>query len=181
MRRSDLHEAHPHVAAMVALSRRPRGCDERRYTAAMRAIRILPALAWVTFVLLGAACSRTPDDQRIRQTIAAMQQAMEQRDPRAFMTHVADDFVGNEAEFDREALHNLLRAEVLRNDAIGVTLGPLDIDLQGDRATVRLTATVTGGSGGLLPEHGAIYTIRSGWRRQGRDWLCFSAEWKQEL
>ena len=147
----------------------------------MRANRFLPTLACVVIALLGAACSRTPDEQRIRPTIAAMQQAMEQREPRSFMAHVADDFVGNEAAFDREALHNLLRAEVLRNDAIGVTLGPIEIEMQDDRATARLTATITGGSGGLLPEHGAIYTIRSGWRRQGRDWVCFSAEWKQEL
>jgi len=151
------------------------------YTAAMRAIRNLAALAVSALVLLGAACSRTPDEQRIRETIAAMQQAMEKREPRAFMAHVADDFVGNDAAFDREALHNLLRMEVLRNDAIGVILGPIDVELQDDRATARLTATITGGSGGLLPEHGAIYTIRSGWRRQGRDWVCFSAEWKQEL
>ena len=147
----------------------------------MRAHRILPTLAVLALVLFVAACSRTPDEQRIRETIAAMQQAMEQREPRAFMAHVAADFIGNDATFDRDALHNLLRVEVLRNDAIGVTLGPIDIELQGDRATVRLAATITGGSGGLLPEHGAIYAIRSGWRREGREWICFSAEWKQEL
>ena len=142
-----------------------------------RANRLFPVL----ISCLIAACSRTPDDERIRQTIAAMQQAMEQREPRAFMAHVADDFVGRNADFDRNALHNLLRVEVLRNDNIGVTLGPIDVDVEGDRASVHVTATFTGGSGGLLPEHGAIYSIDSGWRKEGAQWRCIKARWEQKM
>jgi ketosteroid isomerase-like protein len=160
------------------------GCPASRYTARMR---IAGVASWINALLLGgafvlaASCARTPDEQRIRETVAAMQQAMEQRDPRAFMSHVSTDFIGNDAAFDRDALHNLLRAEVLRNDEIGVTLGPIDVELQGDRATAKLTATFTGGSGGLLPERGSVYAITSGWKREGGDWRCFSARWKQEM
>lgn len=135
----------------------------------------------VVAVFLFAACSRTSDEQRIRATMAAMQQAMESRDPRAFMAHISDDFVGNDAEFDRNALANLLRIEVLRNDSIGATLGPIDIEMQGDRAKARVVATFTGGSGGMLPERGSIYAITSSWKRQGSEWRCYSATWKQEL
>lgn len=128
-----------------------------------------------------AACARTSDEQRIRETMALMQQELEARNPRAFMAHIAEDFIGNDANVDRDALHNLLRAEVLRNESLGVTLGPVAIEIQDDRATARLTATFTGGSGGLLPEHGAVYEITSGWRRNGREWVCFSARWEQKL
>jgi hypothetical protein len=138
------------------------------------------AMLLVVLVLLGA-CSRTPDEQRIRESIKAMQQAAEERNPRAFLAFVSEDFVGNDADFDRAALGNLLRVEVFRSDQIGVMLGPIDIDLQDDRATVHVTATFTGGSGGLLPEHGAIYDITSGWKRRGRDWVCYSGRWEQEL
>ena len=136
----------------------------------------------IAFVLCACACARTSDEQRIRNAITAMQQAMEARNPRAFMAHVTDDFIGNEAGFDREALANLLRAEVFRNDDVGVTLGPIDIEMQGDRATAKLIATFTGGSpGGLLPERGSIYTITSGWKRAGSEWVCFSGRWEQKL
>ncbi len=128
-----------------------------------------------------AACSRTPDDQRIRAHIQAMQQAAEQRNPRQFLEHVASDFSGNQGSVDREGLHDLLRAIVLRNDKIGVTLGPIDVDIQGNRATASLIVTLTGGQGGLLPEHGAIYSIKSGWRRDGKDWICFAATWDEKL
>lgn len=135
----------------------------------------------IGLMVLVAGCSRTTDEQRIREAMAGMQQAMQNRDPRAFMAHVTDDFVGNDADFDRAALANLLRIEVLRNDSIGAALGPIDIEMQDDRAKAHVVATFTGGSGGMLPERGSIYTITSSWKRQGSQWRCYSATWKQEL
>lgn len=144
--------------------------------------RLWVGLCLLCLATLPGGCHRTPDEQRIRNAVAAMQQALEARRPRDFMAYVADDFVGNDGRVDRDALHNLLRLEVLRNDRIGVTLGPLDIDLQGDRAIVHVSATFTGASaGGMLPERGAIYTFTSGWRREDGDWLCYNASWKRKL
>lgn len=141
----------------------------------------LTTLALLLLAILLAACQRTPEEQRVRQTIGSMQQALQSSRPRDFMAHIAPDFTGNDGSFDRDGLHNLLRIEALRNEKIGVTLGAIDIDLQDDRATVRVTATATGGSGGLLPERGAIYSITSGWKREGSDWLCYNAQWEQKL
>jgi len=130
---------------------------------------------------LPAGCSRTPDEQRIRENMASMEQALEAHQPKAFMAHISDDFVGIDAAFDRNELANFLRIEVLRNDQIGILLGPIDVEIDDDRATAKVTATFTGGSGGLLPEHGSIYSITSSWKRAGRDWNCYSARWQQEL
>jgi ketosteroid isomerase-like protein len=138
---------------------------------------VLPIIAF----LMLAACRHTPDEQRVRDAVAAMQKAAEARDPRGFMAHVATDFTGNDGQVDRDGLHNLLRAEVLRNESVGVTLGPIDVELQGERATVHVAATFTGGSGGLLPERGSIYAITSGWKREGGEWRCYNAAWQQKL
>lgn len=127
------------------------------------------------------ACARTPDEQRIRNAITAMQQAVEAHQPRDFMAYVSPDFTGEDGTVDRAALANILRFQVLRDDKVGVTLGPIDVELQGDRATVHVVATLTGGSGGLLPEHGAIYSITSGWKRDSKDWRCYNASWEQKL
>ena len=130
---------------------------------------------------LFGACRHTPDEQRIRESIAAMQQAVESGQPRDFIGYVSNDFTGNDGTVDRAGLQNILRVEVLRNEHAGVTLGPIDIDVQSDRATVRVTATLTGGSGGLLPERASVYAITSGWRREGNDWRCYNAAWEQKL
>jgi len=137
--------------------------------------------ALLALLTLLVACHRTPDEQRVRESITAMQQAVETGRPRDFMAYVSNDFTGNEGTVDREGLMNILRVEVLRNEHAGVTLGPIDMELQGDRATVHVTATLTGGSGGLLPERGSIYAITSGWRREGNDWRCYNASWEQKL
>jgi hypothetical protein len=138
---------------------------------------VLLFVAALTF----AACARTPDDQRIRANIEDMKQAAEARSPRQFLDHVAADFSGNDGAVDRDNLGNLLRAIVLRNENVGVTLGPIDVDVQGNRATATLIATLTGGNGGLIPSRGAIYSIKSGWRRDGKDWICFAATWDEKL
>ncbi len=127
------------------------------------------------------ACSRTPDEQVLRETVASMQGALESRDPKAFMAGIADDFTGSQGSLDREGLHGMLRAQVLANASIGITTGPLDIAVQGDRATVAFTATFTGGEGRFLPERGSVYAITSGWRRSGDDWVCVNAQWERKL
>jgi hypothetical protein len=146
------------------------------YPALARSVLLAPVV-----LMLFAACSHKPEEQRLRETIHAMQTALESGNPRDFMANVSPDFVGQDGSVDHDGLHNILRAEVLRNDKIGITLGPIDVDIQGDRATTHVLATLTGGPGGLLPERGAIYTITSGWKLQGGNWRCNNAQWVQQL
>lgn len=138
------------------------------------------AMPWLLALVL-AACARPPAEQRLRETVAAMQTAVEAREPRDFLRHVSADFTGNAGQVDREGLHNLLRAVVLRNERIGVVLGPAEIELGGDRARLRLSVTLTGSAGGLIPERGAVYAIDSGWKQDGGEWRCISATWEQKL
>jgi hypothetical protein len=143
--------------------------------AMLHALRFAAALA----LLLLAACSRTPDETRIRNAITAMESAVETRNPRDFMAYVTEDFIGQDSSFDRATLHNMLRAQFLRNEAVAVLTGPIDVTLQGGRATASMTVTLTSGSGGLLPERGAIYDVETGWKKVDGDWRCLSARWQQ--
>lgn len=140
--------------------------------------RLFSCVAFGAAVAL-TACSRTPDEVRIREAITAMQAAVEAREPRTFMGYVADDFTGNKGGVDRAQLHNLLRAQFLRNEAVGVTLGPIGVELFDRRATATVTATLTGGSsGGWLPERGGAYRFTTGWKNEDGEWRCISAEWE---
>ena len=134
----------------------------------------------LVFALL-ASCSRTPDEERIRQAMDAMQEALEQGKPGDFMAYVAEDFTGADGTVDRNGLHNLLRAQVIGNAHIGVTRGPADVEIQADRATVRFSATFTGGSARWLPERGSVYALTSGWRKVDGEWRCFNAQWERTL
>lgn len=139
----------------------------------------LAALFGLSIVLV-SGCTRAPEEQRLRDALDAMQAAVLERRPADFMDRVADDFVGA-GGIDHAALHNLLRAQMLRNASIGATRGPLEIRLQGERAQVDFDLVLTGGSGGILPERAQAYAIRSGWRLEDGEWRLFLAEWEPKL
>lgn len=140
-------------------------------------MRQLLAWGWGCALLLAVlGCQRDSAEQRLRKDIAAMQEAVEEHRLRDAMDGVADDFAG-EAGMDRAALHNLLRAQFLANARIGVSTGPLSIQLQGSDATVRFDAVVSGGDERLLPERIQRYAVVTGWREQDGQWRLRHAQW----
>src|SRR5579859_2750974 len=123
--------------------------------------------------LLGG-CHRTPAEQAIRETIAGMQKAGEQRDIGAVVAPLADDFVGRGDEegetLDRKNFQRYLTFVQMREGTIHSTLGPITIALQGsDRATANFTVLITGG-GGLIPADGQMEQVHTGWRLDGSKW-----------
>ena len=127
-----------------------------------------------------AGCAKEPAEQRLRAQVVQMQEAIAAREVSTFMEGVTEDFIGS-GNVDRAALHNLVRLQVMRNARIGVTLGPMEVTLRGERAQVDFDAVVTGGAGGLLPERAQAYRISSGWREEDGEWRVFSADWKPAL
>ena len=131
----------------------------------------------LSLALLLAACARTPDGDAIRANVRAMAAAAESQSKAGVLEHVADDFIGNDGELDRAGLEQLLRARLLAGHSIGVSIGSVAIEVDGDRATARFEATVTDGSGRWLPEHRAVLQIITSWRREQREWRCYNAQW----
>lgn len=127
-------------------------------------------------VLLLSACGGEPPEQRLRQVIAGMQEAAEGRSGDRVMAAVAEDFIGPHG-MDRDGLRRHVALSMLGNQQVGVTLGPLEVSIQGERARVRFTAATTGGQS-WLPERGRVYHVDTGWRMQGGEWRLVSAEWE---
>lgn len=128
-------------------------------------------------VLLLAACARPSAEERLRAQVAALQQTIQKRETGDAMALVTEDFAGNNG-MDRQALHNLLRAQFLTNADVGATVGPLDLALQGDHATVRFSVLLTGGSSRWLPEQAGAYQVTTGWRIEDGDWKLYLAQWQ---
>ena len=123
-------------------------------------------------------CARTPPEERLRQTIAASHHDLEARDAAGLVENVAEDFVGP-GGMDRMGLRRTAQGAFLRYRAVGVTLGPMQVDMAADNrhATVRFTAALTGGDGALLPERARLYQVESGWRQTGDAWQLTSLHW----
>lgn len=139
------------------------------------------AILAASLVLMSlAGCSRSAPEDRLRARINAMQDALEARRPTDFVAGIAEDF-SSDSGLDREGVRNLLRLQVLRNERIGATLGPLKIELHGERASVTFSAMLTGSRGGLLPDNARAWSVRSGWRDGPDDWQLIHAQWEPAL
>ncbi|NJC30191.1 ketosteroid isomerase-like protein [Xanthomonas arboricola] len=124
-----------------------------------------------------SGCTRAAPEQRLRTTLEAMHQAIEARQIGAAMAPVAEDFVGEQG-LDAAGLRRLMQLQMLGNRRIGVTLGPVDVQVRDDTARVRFTALLTGGSGRWLPEQAQTYQVTTGWRLQDGDWQLIHAQWE---
>ncbi|WP_242103787.1 MULTISPECIES: nuclear transport factor 2 family protein [unclassified Lysobacter] len=126
------------------------------------------------------ACARTPPEQALRDTIAQLQRDIGARDADAVTSVLAEDFVGNEG-MDRRGARQLAAGTFLRYREVGAKLGPLQVEMRGDRhATVRFTAAISGGAG-LVPQEGQVYQVVTGWRLVDGDWMLTSADWTPAL
>lgn len=130
--------------------------------------------------MLLPACGREPAEKRLRDRIGTMQVAASERDARDFMDGVTSDFGGN-GGMDRDALHNLLRAQMLANAGINVATGPLDVLIDGDTARVRFQVVLTGGSGRFALDRAQAYDVDSGWREENGQWRVYYAQWEPKL
>ncbi|MBB3843526.1 hypothetical protein [Xanthomonas arboricola] len=124
-----------------------------------------------------SGCTRAAPEQPLRATLEAMHQAIEARQVGEAMAPVAEDFVGEQG-LDAAGLRRLMQLQMLGNRRIGVTLGPVDVQLRDDTARVRFTALLTGGSGRWLPEQAQTYQVTTGWRLQDGDWQLIHAQWE---
>ncbi len=141
----------------------------------------------VTFVALLAltalmlsACRHTPDEAQVRDAIASSAHAAAAGAAGDVSAALSDDFEGNAGALDRRALSNMVRLMALRGEHIHATLGPVAIELRGERMVATFTVTLRSGSR-LLPEQMGVYRVESAWRKDDGKWRCYTATWKHVL
>ena len=137
------------------------------------------AVAAAILALVLAGCRKEPPEQALRNTIAAMETAAEKHDNDALFASIAEDFSGSEG-MDRQAFRRYVTFTGMRSKSVGVQLGPLDVKLFDQRATVTFTAALSGGEG-LLPDRVQVYDVDTGWRLDGGEWKLISAKWKPQI
>jgi len=140
----------------------------------MRGLAAL-ALLWVAFGL--TACATPPDEAALRERIGGMQAAIEARDADTLLDAVDEDF-GGPGGMDRDGLQRYATLMLLRQQNVGVTLGPVDVELHGDRARARFDAVVTG-TNRFIPEGVEARRVETVWRREGDEWVLVSADWSK--
>lgn len=127
-----------------------------------------------------AGCHRAPDEVLIQQAIDKAAQATEHLDASSVVAPLTDDFEGNDGTMTRGDIGNLLRAAKFRGETLHVVLGPVDVEPRSERYVASFTVTLTSG-GKLFPSQLGVYKVETAWRKEGHDWQCYNATWKQQL
>lgn len=126
------------------------------------------------------ACTRTLPEQALRRDVVALQAAIEARDAGAVADALDPAFVGPEG-MDATTARRLAVVQFMQNRAVGVRLGPLDVRMHGERAEVGVTAVLTGGGGGLLPNRAQAWRLHSVWQQQDGHWRVLRLAWQPAL
>ncbi len=134
-------------------------------------------VACVLLLIVLPGCARAPAEQRLLEAMEALQSAIEAREVSAALDHFAEDFTAT-GGLDREGARNLMRVMVLRHQRLGLSLGPIEVAMFEQRATVRFTAVATGGQGSLLPESARVWQVETAWREEDGEWRMISAQWQ---
>jgi hypothetical protein len=132
------------------------------------------AAAVAVSIALGG-CADEPDADALRRIMGEMETAVESGETGDFLEHVSDNFLGQSGAVDMRQLRVTLLAIKMRHERIGIVPGDAEIEVSGDRASVKIRVLATGGS--WMPETGQILDIVSQWQREEGEWRCISADW----
>ena len=127
-----------------------------------------------------ASCSRSDPERELRAAVGSMAQAIEQRDPAAFLNFVSDEFARESGGFGKSDVKRVLAGAYLRNQKINVATTVTDVRIEGERARAKVRVVATGGAG-MLPECGQTWDFDSTWRREDGRWKVYNAEWVEAL
>ncbi len=137
-------------------------------------------LVFAVFALCLSACRHTPDEEVVRQAIAAVAEAAEAGSASDVVSPLSEDFDGNAGTLDRRGLAGMVRLLTLRGEHVGVMMGPVSIEHRGERMVATFTVTLTSG-GRLLPDQLGLYQVESAWRKEDGTWRCYTASWKRPM
>lgn len=135
-------------------------------------------LSLAAALLFTLGCQRDDEATRLRATLTDMVQALEEKEPQAFLRHVDTGFNGEEG-LDYDGVRRLLAYHFLRNARVRVVLLNSTIDIAGTRARAHLTVTLSGGAG-VLPQRLQAYTVDTAWVRRDNAWLLERAHWQRQ-
>src|SRR5215203_4394567 len=137
----------------------------------LRSLSLWPLLVSAAIAL--GACNRSDPERELRTAVASMAQAIEKREPAAFLKFISDDFTREAGGFGKQDLKRVLAGVMLRNEKITVNAVVTSVRLDGDRAQATVRVIATGGAG-LLPERGQGWNFDSLWRRVGGRWQVYN-------
>ena len=128
---------------------------------------------------LVSACSKTPAEETILANIHSMQQAAEDKKPRAAVEYLADGFAGNQG-VDKMTLRRIMVGLFLRHQNVHVTIPRMDINVnpQDQYSASMEGVVILAGAENILPQDGRMYKVSGDWQYIDGEWMLVRARWE---
>ena len=123
-----------------------------------------------------SACSPPPGEEALRGRVGGLEGAIEAGNGQAVLELATDDFAGP-GGMDREGLRRYMAALRLGQRKVEAVVGPLEVEMHGDRASVRADVVVAG-LDRFSPDNASARRLETTWRREGGEWRLAAADWR---
>ncbi len=107
-----------------------------------------------------------------------MEARIEAGERRPFMTHVAEEFFGQNGSMNRKQLNAFVIFQIHQNQRLQAQLFPIHVASNTpEEAEAKFRALVTGGPG-WLPDRGQLFDFLTVWKLQDDEWMLIKASWQ---
>lgn len=135
-------------------------------------------IAVLAGLLLSACGEELSVEQQVIASLESMEQSAEEGLHLDFMSYVANDFRGQYGGMDRREFHRFMIFQMSENRRLYAQLFPIRVkETDEGQAAAHFNILVTGG-GGLLPDRGQLFEVKTAWIRDDGDWLLSEADWE---
>jgi hypothetical protein len=151
------------------------------------------------FILLAVSSSCSEQltvEQAVISTIREMEARVEDGERRAFMNLVAEDFDGQDGQFNHQRLNAFMIVQFRQHERAHAQLFPITVTAEdtgneeiGSKeggneearaAVAKFRALIIGGPG-WIPERGRLLEFNTRWREIEGEWLLVSAQWEDVI
>ena len=138
---------------------------------------LTPLLAALLMAAFSACSPPLTVSQQVIAAIREMETRIENGERRPFMSHVAEDFYGQNEQLNRQQLSGYIFYQLKRHQRLHAQLFPISVKETGEAtASAKFRALITGGPD-WIPDQGQFYDFETLWRYQDGEWKLTSANW----
>ncbi|OGP33716.1 MAG: hypothetical protein A2X93_05880 [Deltaproteobacteria bacterium GWC2_56_8] len=141
-----------------------------------------PCMTFFLITALLQACSRPPDEERIRASVSNAVEAAEAKDVKALMRFISKEYADDRGN-DYNGVKGILVYQLLRPEPVKVFLRGLSIEVKGDAALVDAKAITMRGRNikslsDIVPDEAEAYRFSILFKNESGDWKVRSASWE---
>jgi ketosteroid isomerase-like protein len=129
-----------------------------------------------------AACHKETEEDMVRNVIASMQKAVEEKQVTAALEHVSRSYQDPQGN-NYDGIKGIFAFYFLRHRAVSVSIPSLDITVTNDMARAMFQAILAGRDGGdpanttILPDTLGVYQFNVVLKKENKAWKVLSATW----